>query len=167
MPSTATRLRSFTESVIREMTRIAIEHDAINLSQGFPDLDPPPALIEAAGQAIAQGHHQYAITWGAPRFRQADYARRRDLFLGYLDRAALRYTTPQGAYYVLVDISDFDFEDDTAFCVWLAMEIGVAAVPGSSFFREPVRHLVRLHFAKREETLEEAGNRLLRLKQKV
>jgi aspartate/methionine/tyrosine aminotransferase len=48
----------------------------------------------------------------------------------------------------------------------MAREIGVAAVPGSSFFREPVRNLVRLHFAKREETLVEAGNRLLRLKEK-
>jgi aspartate/methionine/tyrosine aminotransferase len=383
MPAIATRLNLFTESVIREMTRIALECGAINLSQGFPDFDPPAELVAAAKRALDQGHHQYAITWGALRLRaalarkqsrwmglplepdahivvtcgsteammvammtvcnpgdrvivfspfyenyaadailsgaepvfvalrppaydfdrdelwrafaygakalilcnpsnptgkvfsreelefiaelakefdafvitdevyehivyaphqhiymaslpgmfertiscsslsktyavtgwrigyviaspdviagarkvhdfltvgaaaplqeaavtalefplsyyqelQAAYTRRRDCFLGFLDRAGLRYTQPHGAYYVLVDIADFGFEDDTAFCVWLAREIGVAAVPGSSFFREPVRHLVRLHFAKREETLVEAGNRLLRLKE--
>jgi aminotransferase len=97
---------------------------------------------------------------------QAAYTRRRECFLGYLDRAGLRYTVPQGAYYVLVDISDFGFADDTAFCVWMAREIGVAAVPGSSFFQEPVNHLVRFHFAKREETLAAAGSRLLRLKER-
>lgn len=385
MPSVATRLNLFTESVIREMTRIAIEHNAINLSQGFPDFDPPSQLIEAARRAIDGDYHQYAITWGAPRLRQAlarkqshwmglpldpdanivvtcgsteammvammtacnpgdrvivfspfyenygadtilsgaepvyvplhpptfefdreelrrtfangvkalilcnpsnpagkvftrdelefiaglaleydafvitdevyehivykphehtymaglpgmfertiscsslsktyavtgwrlgyvlasprviqnarkvhdfltvgaaaplqeaavtalnfplsyyaqlqaEYTARRDCFLDYLDRTGLKYTMPQGAYYVLADISDFGFEDDTAFCVWMAKEIGVAAVPGSSFFHEPVRHLVRLHFAKREETLKEAGRRLLRLKEKV
>jgi aspartate/methionine/tyrosine aminotransferase len=85
------------------------------------------------------------------------------LFLNYLDRANLRYTTPQGAYYVLVDISDFGFENDTQFCRWMAKEIGVAAVPGSSFFNEPVKHLIRFHFAKKEETLKAAGEKLLKL----
>jgi len=94
---------------------------------------------------------------------QQEYTQRRDLFLSYLDRAGLRYTTPQGAYYVLVDISDFGFENDTLFCRWLAKEIGVAAVPGSSFFHEPVKHLIRFHFAKKEETLKAAGERLLKL----
>ena len=385
MPHTARHLDRFTESVIREMTRIAAEHNAINLSQGFPDFDPPSELIAAAHRAIDGDHHQYAVTWGAPRFRQAlarkqsrwmgldldpdshivvtcgsteammvammtacnpgdrviifspfyenygadtilsgaepiyvplrppefgfdpdelrrafekgakalvlcnpsnptgkvftrdelqliadlavefdafvitdevyehivfephehlymaslpgmfertiscsslsktysvtgwrlgyviaapeviagakkvhdfltvgaaaplqeaavtglelpdsyyrkltaEYTRRRDVFLEYLDRAGLRYTTPDGAYYVLVDISDFDAPDDTAFCRWLAGEIGVAAVPGSSFFAEPVNHLVRFHFAKREETLRAAGERLLRLKERA
>jgi aminotransferase len=58
---------------------------------------------------------------------------------------------------------DFDYEDDTEFCLWLAREVGVAAVPGSSFFREPVQHLIRFHFAKRDETLIAAGERLLKL----
>jgi len=98
---------------------------------------------------------------------QADYTRRRDTFLAYLDQAGLTYTQPEGAYYVLVDISEFNFTDDTSFCRWLAKEIGVAAVPGSSFFHEPVRHLIRFHFAKRLETLVEAGERLLRLKERV
>ena len=384
MPEIASRLSGFTESVIREMTRIANAHDAVNLAQGFPDWDPPAALIEAARRAIDEGHHQYAVTWGAPRFREAlaekagrfmgreidpeaqivvtcgsteammtammtavnpgdrvivfspfyenygadtiltgarpiyvalrppdfqfdpdelqrafetgakalvlcnpanptgkvfspeelnliaELARRfdafvitdevyehivypphrhtymaslpgmfertlscsslsktyaitgwrlgyviadgpviegakkvhdfltvgaaaplqeaavtalrfpdgyykglaarytelRDRFLGHLDRAGLTYTTPQGAYYVLVDITDFGAKDDVAFCRWLAEEIGVAAVPGSSFFSEPVRHLIRFHFAKQEATLDAAGERLLRLRER-
>lgn len=88
------------------------------------------------------------------------YAKKRDLFLGLLDAAGLKYTKPEGAYYVLVDIGEFDATDDTRFCEWLAREVGVAAVPGSSFFREPVRHLIRFHFAKKEETLLAAGKRL-------
>ena len=67
---------------------------------------------------------------------------------------------------MLVDISEFGHSDDTTFCHWLAKEIGVAAVPGSSFFAEPVKHLIRFHFAKRDETLHEAGRRLLQLRTK-
>jgi aminotransferase len=385
MPETAQRLNKFTESVIREMTRIADQYGAINLSQGFPDFDPPEALVAAAHRALDEGFHQYSVTWGSPRFRRAlarkltrfmgvevdpdahltvtcgsteammvammttcnpgdrvvvfspfyenygadailtgavpvyvplfppdfsfdpddlrkafqtgvralvlcnpsnptgkvftrgelemiaslareydafvitdevyehivypphqhtyiaslpgmfertlscsslsktyaitgwrlgyvvapphvsaaarkvhdfltvgaaaplqeaavtalelpdtyyaelleGYSRRRDLFLGYLDEAGLAYTSPQGAYYVLVDISPFGSRSDTEFCVWLASEIGVAAVPGSSFFREPVENLIRFHFAKRETTLEMAGERLLRLKERL
>ena len=384
MPSIATCLDYFTESVIREMTRVANEHGAINLSQGFPDFDPPVELVAAAKRALEEGYHQYAITWGSPRFREAlarkqqywmgldldpdahivvtcgsteammvammtacnpgdkvivfspfyenygadtilsgaepiyvplhppnfkfdpaelrrafeqgvkalvlcnpsnptgkvftqkelqyigdlaqefdtfvitdevyehivyaphthtyiaslpgmfertiscsslsktysitgwrlgyviaapeviagarkihdfltvgaaaplqeaavtalnfphsyyeqlqvEYTSRRDCFLSYLDQAELKYTTPQGAYYVLVDLSDFDEQDDRTFCHWLAKEIGVVAVPGSSFFREPIKHLIRFHFAKREETLVAAGERLLRLKER-
>ncbi|MGA7875344.1 MAG: aminotransferase class I/II-fold pyridoxal phosphate-dependent enzyme [Desulfoferrobacter sp.] len=384
MPDIATRLNGFTESVIREMTRISDKYDAINLSQGFPDFDPPAELLAAAKRAIDDGHHQYAITWGAPRFREAlarkqsqwmgldltadrnivvtcgsteammvammtvcnpgdkviifspyyenygadtilsgaqpiyvplhppgfefdpdelrrafmqgakalvlcnpsnpsgkvfskkelaciaelaqefdtfvitdevyehityaphfhtyiaslpgmfertiscsslsktysitgwrlgyviaspvvingarkvhdfltvgaaaplqeaavtalnfplsyyeqlqsDYTRKRDHFLSFLDRTGLPYTSPQGAYYVLADISDFGSKDDMEFCRWLAKEIGVATVPGSSFFHEPVKNFIRLHFAKKEATLTEAGERLLRLKEK-
>jgi len=385
MPQTSDRTRRFTESVIRRMTRVANECGAVNLSQGFPDFDPPEALKRAAELAGRQGPHQYAITWGAQRFREAlarkhtrftglpvdpetgivvtcgsteammaamltacnpgdrvivfspfyenyvadailsgaepihvalrppdfgfdpgelaqafarrpkaiilcnpsnpsgkvfsreeleciaalaerhdafvitdevyehivyaphrhvsfatlpgmaartltcgslsktysitgwrlgyliaapevvaqarkvhdfltvgaaaplqeaavaglelpdsyyqelqrTYDRKRGLFLGCLDRAGLRYTTPQGAYYVLVDIGEFGWEDDTAFSEWLAREVGVAPVPGSSFFHEPVRNYIRLHFAKREETLLEAGERLLSLREKA
>ena len=379
MPAVATKLESFTESVIREMTRIANRYDAINLSQGFPDFDPPAELVEAGKRAMDGKNHQYAITWGAPRFRQAlarkqtywmgvdldpdenivvtcgstesmmvammtacnpgdkvivfspfyenyapdtilsgakpiyvplhppefgfdpaelrkafeqgvkalvlcnpsnpsgkvfsveelqfiadlaqefdafiitdevyehivyaphqhtymatlpgmfertiscsslsktyaitgwrlgyviaapkvidaarkvhdfltvgaaaplqeaavtalnfpldyyekvqaDYTRRRDCFLSYLDRTGLPYTKPQGAYYVLVDISEFNINDDTAFCRRLAEKIGIAAVPGSSFFSDPINHLIRFHFAKSEEMLKAAGERLL------
>jgi len=65
---------------------------------------------------------------------------------------------------VLIDISPFGYADDTQFCLWLAKEIGVAAVPGSSFFRHPVSNLIRLNFAKRHETLHAVGERLLCLK---
>ena len=71
MPQTATRLRVFTESVIRGMTRLANAHGAINLAQGFPDFNPPEELLAALERAVRGPHHQYAVTWGAPRFREA------------------------------------------------------------------------------------------------
>lgn len=385
MPSTSGRLSHFTESVIRRMTRVANACGAINLSQGFPDFDPPAPLLEAAERAARQGPHQYAVTWGAANFREALarkqshftglaidpdehivvtcgsteammvammtacnpgdrvilfspfyenyvadtilsgavpiyvplhppdfsfdpeelrrafaqnpkalilcnpsnpsgkvftreeltliaelaiehdvfvitdevyehilyaphehihmatlpdmfertiscgslsktyaitgwrlgyviappsvihearkvhdfltvgaaaplqeaavtalqfpdsyylelqtlYTEKRRMFLSYLDQAGLAYTRPEGAYYVMVDISEFKKEDDTAFAEWLAREVGVAGVPGSSFFREPVNHFIRFHFAKRQATLEAAGERLLALREKA
>ena len=95
------------------------------------------------------------------------YTRKRDLFLGGLRAAGLKFTEPEGAYYVMVDVSEFGVADDTAFCEWLAREVGVAAVPGSSFFHEPVHHLIRFHFAKREDTLAEAVRRLGGLREKA
>ena len=385
MPATSHRVSTFTESVIRSMTRLANKHGAINLSQGYPDFDPPEALRQAAERAGRHGPHQYAVTWGAPSFRaalarkqsrfmgmpidpdenivvtcgsteammaammtacnpgdrvvvfspfyenyvadtilsgaepifvplrpphfrfdpddlcrafaqrpkaiilcnpanpsgrvftrpeleliaglaeevdafvitdevyehilyapnkhiyfaslpgmakrtiscgslsktysitgwrlgyiiaapevtagvrkvhdfltvgaaaplqeaaiaglelpdsyyaelQATYSVKRDLFLGYLRRAGLQFSEPEGAYYVLVDISQFGYASDTTFCEWLTSTIGVAAVPGSSFFKEPVRNYIRFHFAKREETLIAAGERLLKLLETV
>jgi aminotransferase len=377
MPETSQRTSVFGESVIRRMTRVANAHGAINLSQGFPDFDPPAALLHAAEQAAREGPHQYAITWGAADFRAAlarkqsrfmgleldseenfvvtcgcteammgammtacnpgdkviifspfyenygadailsgaepiyvplrppafdfdpaelrrafeqrpkalilcnpsnpsgkvfmreellfiaslakefdtfvltdeayehiyfatlpgmfertiscsslsktysitgwrlgymissgriihetrkvhdfltvgaaaplqraavtalefpdsyydglrsAYAERRDVFLSYLDRVGLAYTRPAGAYYVMVDIAEFGWPDDVLFCEWLAEEVGVAAVPGSSFFHEPVNHLIRFHFAKRTETLVAAGERLIKLREKA
>ncbi|MFL7871158.1 MAG: pyridoxal phosphate-dependent aminotransferase [Anaerolineales bacterium] len=388
MPEIAQRLTNFSESIIRDMTRVADEHGAINLAQGFPNFDPPQVLIEAAVNALRSGHNQYGQTWGTPSFRQAlakkqthfmgielepdvhitatcggteamlaafmtvvnpgdkvivfspvyenyipdsilsgaqpiyvplhppefsldpselraafesgsralilcnpsnptgkvfsleelqiiaglaqefdayvitdevyehityaphkhtyiaslpgmfertistgslsktyavtgwrlgyaiappkitdgirkvhdfltigaptpfqeaavtalnfgmdyylqlreEYTQRRDLFLDYLDRAGLEYTRPQGAYYVMLDISSFGFQDDTAFCYWLTKEIGVAAVPGGSFYplsqngRPPVTNMARVHFAKSSNVLREAGERLLGLK---
>ncbi len=67
---TATRVTHFGESVIREMTRLSIQHDAINLSQGYPDFDTPEALKQAAVEAIRAGENQYSITWGHPLLRQ-------------------------------------------------------------------------------------------------
>jgi len=66
MIETAERLNGMRESVIREMTREALKHDAINLAQGFPDFDPPREIIDAAYKAIDAGHNQYTITWGVP-----------------------------------------------------------------------------------------------------
>lgn len=92
------------------------------------------------------------------------YTQKRDLFLNGLKEIGLSYYEPQGAYYVLVDISKFGFDSDMEFCEWMIREIGVAAVPGSSFFKENVNNYVRFHFAKKEETLKEAIRRLKKLK---
>ncbi len=378
MPATASRLAIFQESVIREMTRIANQHGAINLAQGFPDFDPPPELIEALEKSARGPFHQYSITWGSARFRQAlatkinrfsglalepdrhlvttcgsteammvammtacnpgdkvivfspfyenyaadailsgaepiyvslqppdfgfdpdelrrafaqkpkaivlcnpsnpcgkvftreellfilelaiehdafvitdevyehivyaphvhipfatlpgawertltcgslsktysitgwrlgyvaaaaeiiaqarkvhdfltvgaaaplqeaavtalefpdsyyvelqaEYARKRDLFLGYLRQTGLPFTVPQGAYYTLVDISSLGYANDRVAAEELTKRIGVTGVPGSSFFREPVHRYIRFHFAKKDETLHQAGERL-------
>jgi len=385
MPATAARLEIFTESVIRGMTRLANRHNAINLAQGFPDFEPPEELLTALEKATRGPHHQYAITWGAPRFRaalarkinrftgleidpdrhlvvtcgsteammvammtacnpgdkvvvfspfyenyaadailsgaepiyvplhpphfnfdsaelarafaqkpkaivvcnpsnpsgkvftraelleigalaeqhdafvitdepyehivyaphehvsvaalpgmagrtivcnslsktysitgwrlgyvqaapeviaqarkvhdfltvgaaaplqeaavaglelpdsyyaglRAAYAAKRELFLGWLRKTGLPFTEPQGAYYVMVDIASLGFANDTVAAEWMVREIGVAGVPGSSFFREPVHNYIRFHFAKRNETLNAAGERLLRLQEFV
>jgi aminotransferase len=382
MPATSRRTSVFTESLIREMTRVAQQHGAINLSQGFPDTDPPATLVQAAKDAMDAGRHQYAITWGAPELRgalaaklqrfsgltvdpqrelvvtcgateammvammtvcdpgdrvglfspfyenynadailtgatpvhvrlhppgygfdpaelraafarglkalfcairpippaacspgrsccrsrrwrrssirlssptkctntssltgagtsrsppcrvwrertlscsslsktfsitgwrlgyvhapaeiiaqarkvhdfltvgaaaplqhavvtalgydlsyyeqlAAEYAAQRDILCGYLDRTGLSYTRPEGAYFVMVDVSRFGYASDVEFSHWMAREIGVAPVPGSSFFPYPEHRYIRLNFAKRPSTLHAAGERLLKLR---
>ncbi len=94
----------------------------------------------------------------------AEYAERRALLLGYLDQTGLKYTQPQGAYFVMVDISPFGASNDVEFARWMTKEIGVAPVPGSVFFHEPEHRYIRLNFAKRAETIHAAGERLLKLK---
>ena len=381
MPATATRLNSFTESVIRGMTRLALRHNAINLSQGFPDFGPPEPVLQALERALRGPHHQYAITWGAPRFREALarkihrfsgapvdpeqnlvvtcgsteammvammtacnpgdrvivfspfyenyaadailsgaqpiyvplrapdfrydpqelsrafeqrpkaivvcnpsnptgrvftreelseilalaerhdafvimdepyehivyaphqhtymhalpgaeervitcnslsktysmtgwrlgyvqaapriidqakkvhdfltvgaaaplqeaavtaldlppeyyrdltnlYTEKRDVFIGCLKGLGLPFQEPEGAYFVMVDISSLGFPTDTEAAEWMVREIGVAGVPGSSFFREPEHRFIRFHFARQEATLREAASRLSRL----
>ncbi len=385
MPPLSNRIGFFTESVIRKMTRIANAHGAINLSQGFPDFDPPAELLQALQKAASDGPHQYAVTWGAPNFRSAlagkqsrfmklaidpetqicvtcgsteammtammtvcnpgdkviifspfyenyaadailsgaqpifvplhppqfsfdegeltrafeqrpkalilcnpsnptgkvfsldelkfiadladrydvfvitdevyehivyapykhtyfaslpgmfdrtiscsslsktysitgwrlgyliapasvidgarkvhdfltvgapaplqeaavtalnfpdeyydglcrQYTEKRDFFIKGLDAIGLKYTYPKGAYYVMVDISEFGCPNDTVFCEWMTRAVGVAAVPGSSFFQEDVRHLIRFHFAKKQETLGLALERLSNLREKA
>lgn len=379
MPQPARRLEVFTESVIREMTRLSNRHGSINLAQGFPDFDPPEELIDALAVAIRGPFHQYAVTWGAPRFRQAlakkhqhfsgleidpdrhlvvtcgsteammvsmmtacdpgdkvivfspfyenyaadailtgaipvhvplhapdftfdredlrrafasgvkaivicnpanpsgkvfnreellyiaglaeehdtfvlmdevyehivyaphehtyfatlpgmwertlscgslsktysitgwrlghvfapehlisrarkvhdfltvgaaaplqeaavtalefpdsyytelqsAYDAKRDVFLAYLRQTGLPFTEPQGAYYTLLDISSLVFKTDTEAAEWMTKEVGITGVPGSSFFREPEHRYIRFHFAKKEETLHAAGERLV------
>ena len=387
MPSLSNRVQSFTDSVIRRMTRISDEHGAINLSQGFPDFDPPQEIMDALAKAAHAGPHQYSITFGAENFRQAlarkqgraigreidpeteivvtcggteammcammticnpgdkvlvfspfyenygadailsgadpiyiplvppeynfdmslvekgfqqgakaiivcnpsnpcgkvfsreellgigelalkydafvvtdevyehmvyapwthtcmaslpgmfdhtitcnslsktysitgwrlgyligpeevvegakkvhdfltvgaaaplqeaavtglefpqsyydrlldTYTQKRQYFLDGLDRIGLKHNVPQGTYFVLIDIQDFlDLPrfrgwTDLEFCEWMIVNIGVAAVPGSSFFKEPVNHLIRLHFAREESTIDEALSRLSKL----
>jgi len=385
MPATASRLAIFTESVIRGTTRLANQYGAINLSQGFPDFDPPEELLKALETAARGPHHQYAVTWGAPRLRNALakkishftglevdpdlhlvvtcgsteammvammtacnpgdkvvifspfyenyaadailsgaepiyvplhppsfhyvkeelvkafeqkpkaiilcnpsnptgkvftreelleilalaeehdafvitdepyehivfephthvsfaalpgaasrtitcnslsktysitgwrlgyvhaapeviaqarkvhdfltvgaaaplqeaavaglempdsyytglrnlYAQKKDVFLEYIRGTGLSYSEPQGTYFVLVDISPLGFATDTEASEWFIREIGVAGVAGSSFFREPVNHLMRFHFARGEAVLREAGEKLLTLRSRI
>ncbi len=382
MPSTSLRTAVFTESLIREMSRVAAKHGAINLAQGFPDWDPPAALVQAGRDAMDSGRHQYAVTWGSPELRTAlgakltrflgvpidadrelvvtcgateammvammtvcdpgdrvgmfspfyenysadailtgaapvhvplhpptyrfdpdelrrafasglkafvlcnpsnpcgrvftrdellqiaalaeefdvfvltdevyehivfaphrhtyfatlpgmakrtlmcsslsktfsitgwrlgyvhaapeiiaqarkvhdfltvgaaaplqhavvtalnfpasyydelaaEYATSRDVLLGYLDQTGLNYTQPEGAYFVMLDISPFGYASDVEFAHWMTREIGVAPVPGSSFFAHKENRYVRLNFAKKPATLHAAGERLLKLR---
>lgn len=97
----------------------------------------------------------------------AHYAHMKELFVGGLSKLGFKFTEPQGAYYVLLDVSEFGVRDDLKFCEWMVREVGVAAVPGSSFFRENINNYVRLHFAKSDDTLLEALNRLEALREKA
>ncbi|HLA97959.1 MAG TPA: aminotransferase class I/II-fold pyridoxal phosphate-dependent enzyme [Anaerolineales bacterium] len=133
---------------------------AIHKLHTYINLSTPAPLLEAAATALSFPYSYYDQLL-------ADYTHRRDLLLGYLAEAGLAYIEPQGAYFVLVDISPTNFDDDVAFCHWLIKEIGIAAVPGSSFFHEPVKNMIRLNFAKKEPTLIEAGWRLLRIKERI
>ena len=71
MRELSTRTANFTDSVIRRMTRIANKYGAVNLSQGFPDFDPPKEIMDALEKAAHNGPHQYSITFGAQNFREA------------------------------------------------------------------------------------------------
>ncbi|MBQ6665204.1 MAG: pyridoxal phosphate-dependent aminotransferase, partial [Synergistaceae bacterium] len=100
---------------------------------------------------------------------KAKYTKLRNMFLEGLDAAGLKHNVPQGSYFVMVDISDFLKLDqfkgwtDLEFCEWVIKNIGVAAVPGSSFFREPINNLIRFHFARTEDILSDAITRLQKL----
>ena len=97
------------------------------------------------------------------------YRQKKEYFLKGLDRIGLKHNDPQGTYFVLIDISDFLAQEkfqgmsDYDFCTWMIKHIKVAPVPGSSFFKEPVNHLIRLHFAREKDTLDEALRRLEKL----
>jgi aspartate/methionine/tyrosine aminotransferase len=94
-----------------------------------------------------------------------EYQKRRDLLLKRLEEAGFRCYSPHGAYYIMSDISEFGFPDDVAFVRHMIEEVGVAAVPGSSFFSDSNSgaSLIRFCFCKKYETLNEAGNRLRRI----
>jgi aspartate/methionine/tyrosine aminotransferase len=94
-----------------------------------------------------------------------EYQKRRDLLLEYLEQAGFRCYRPSGAYYIMTDISGFGFADDVSFVRHLIESVGVAAVPGSSFFSDSDAGatLIRFCFCKKYETLKEAGDRLCRI----
>lgn len=139
----------------------------------------PPRIIERAKKVHdfltvgAAAPLQEAVIPGL-KFNQdyydgllARYTHKKELFLKGLDELHIIHNDPEGAYYVLLDISEFGYDSDLKFCDDLARLVGVGAVPGSSFFREPVKQFIRFHFAKRDETLLEALNRLESLRRKI
>lgn len=95
------------------------------------------------------------------------YTHKKDLFLNGLKELNIPHTEPQGAYYVMVDISEFGYDSDLDFCVDLIKNVGVAAVPGSSFFKKKENRYIRFHFAKKDETLLAALNRLKDMRAKM
>jgi aminotransferase len=97
---------------------------------------------------------------------QRDYQRKRDFIVPVLQDAGFKCGFPEGAYYVMTDISNFSFPDDIEFTKYLIREIGVAVVPGSSFYhhKELGSQQVRFCFCKKDETLAEAAKRLAKLK---
>lgn len=128
-------------------------HDFLTVGAAAP-------LQEAAVTGLKFGEQYY-------KDLQEKYTGKRDLFLKGLDDIGIAHTVPEGAYYILLDIGEFGFASDLEFCEVLARDVGVGAVPGSSFFKEPVNNLIRLHFAKKDETLNEALNRLADIRKKI
>ena len=133
--------------------RIKKVHDFLTVGAAAP-------LQEAAVTGLKFGDDYY-------RELQQKYTEKRNLFLNGLDSLGIRHTVPQGAYYILIDISEFGYESDLEFAEVLARDVGVGTVPGSSFFREPENRYVRIHFAKKNETLNEALNRLSDIRKKI
>lgn len=140
---------------------IAPEHiiDVAKKVHDFLTVGASAPLQEAAVVGLEFGEDYY-------KELQALYTHKKDLFCNGLRELGIKYTEPQGAYYVLVDISEFGYDDDVKFCEDLARIVGVGAVPGSSFFKENVNHLIRFHFAKKDERLLAALDKLKDMKKK-
>ena len=136
------------ENVIDRVKKV---HDFLTVGAAAP-------LMEAAVVGLNMPDSYYIDL-------QNHYQHMKDLFTGGLKDLGFTFTDPQGAYYVMMDISKCKKKDETdvQFCERLAAEVGVGAVPGSSFFREDVNHLIRFHFAKQDETLKSALERLAEL----
>ena len=133
--------------------------DRIKQYHDFNTVGAPSPLMEAAvvGPDMPMSYYE---EFGA------HYAHMKALFTGGMKALGIPFTDPQGTYFVLADISPFlkKGQSDVDFCVEMAQKIGVGAVPGSSFFDEDVNHIIRLHFAKKDETLNTALERLSHLK---
>ena len=128
-------------------------HDFLTVGAAAP-------LQEAAVVGLQFGDEYYEEL-------KAHYTKRRTLLLNGLQDIGLSFTEPQGAYYVMVDISEFGYDSDTEFCEVLAEKVGVGAVPGSAFFHEDINSYMRLHFAKNEDTLQAALERLSDIYKKI
>ena len=131
---------------------------AIRKLHDFLTVGAPAPLQQAGAAALASPDSYYTEL-------AADYRRRRDMLVEILTRHRFRCFVPDGAYYVMTDISAFGFPDDVAFAKHLVEQVGVAAVPGSSFYRDAARGRTKLRFcfSKRDETMIEADRRLATL----
>ena len=136
--------------------------DKIKQYHDFNTVGAPSPLMEAAIVGLDMPDSYY------DEFA-AHYLHMKTLFTEGLDRIGIPYTDPQGAYFVLADISPFlkKGQSDVDFCEQMARKVGVGAVPGTSFFRENVNNIIRLHFAKMDETLYEALDRLSKIREKL
>ena len=133
--------------------RVKKVHDFLTVGAAAP-------LMEAAVTGLCFDDSYY-------KELQAHYTHMKELFTGGLDELGFTFTRPQGAYYVLMDISEYGYSDDLLFCEDLARKVGVGAVPGSSFFKEPENRYIRFHFAKKDDTLKAALDRLADMKDKM
>ena len=130
--------------------RVKKVHDFLTIGAAAP-------LMEAVVVGLNFGDEYYEEL-------QQHYTHMKDLFCGGLRDIGLSFVEPQGAYYVMVDISEFGYDNDYDFAVDLAKKVGVGSVPGSSFFKEDVHDYVRFHFAKKDETLKAALERLAEIR---
>ncbi len=137
----------------RIIDRVKKVHDFLTVGAAAP-------LMEAATVGLCFPDNYYEEL-------QSHYTHMKKLFCDGLRQFGLNFTDPQGAYFVLLDVSKYGVKDDLSFCEWVAEHVGVGAVPGSCFFKEDVNHLIRLHFAKRDETLCAALDRLSELDSKA
>lgn len=133
--------------------RVKKVHDFLTIGAAAP-------LMEAVVVGLNFGDEYYEEL-------QQHYTHMKDLFCGGLRDIGLSFVEPQGAYYVMVDISEFGYDNDYDFAVDLAKKVGVGSVPGSSFFKEDVHDYVRFHFAKKDETLKAALERLAEIRNKM
>ncbi|NOT34716.1 MAG: aminotransferase class I/II-fold pyridoxal phosphate-dependent enzyme [Candidatus Eisenbacteria bacterium] len=135
---------------------------AIRKVHDFLTVGAPAPLQEAAAVALSLPLSYYEAL-------ASSYAARRAHLMPVLEAAGFRAFMPRGAYYVMTDISAFGFDDDVSFARMLVSEVGVAAVPGSSFYSDPAagRQRLRFHFARRKETLDAAAERLMRLRSRA
>ena len=126
----------------------------------FLTVGAPAPLQEAVAVGLGLGRPYYDTL-------STEYRARRDILVPALERAGFSPRLPEGAYYVLCDITPFGFDDDTAFAHWLVSKVGVAGVPGSSFYSQPGmgKHLIRFTFCKTDELLREAAQRLTRTRE--
>lgn len=143
---------------------IAPQHlmDRVKQFHDFNAVGAPSPLMEAAVVGLDMPDSYYA-EFGA------HYAHMKKIFTDGLTAMGMEYTDPQGAYFVLANIGQYlkPGQTDVDFCVEMAQKVGVACVPGTSFFKENVNDIVRVHFAKKDETLYEALNRLSDIKKKM